>query len=361
MFNSIINKPLEINAGHSENVSDSAGMLTNDHVGLEESVLMDLIAEGAFESELDESNGGYFVKSVNITDEYAYGQLVHEAYVTLNLKHISDKLQTIEGIRYINNTLYVAYKRIHGKTFSNIIDEYFLAPEEPNTSSIVSILSQVVDELAILYEKSQFTHYDLHPDNIMIDENGEIVILDLEMSSARICDVTHGVELLSEDDESSLITPSYYWPADIFKLLCMIKYRISGLDSDYNNDNPSLFNEHYMSTRKSKEVAPIQVSEIEDEEDDELLSMLNNDEREYMIVKERFCSRVFDNKLEKFVDLILSYFMNPEYFDELYTRTRYFAAPRIDLIKDYSEYLTNFKHFHGYFNNIVDVTRRLLE
>lgn len=73
-----------------------------------------------------------------------------------------------------NNTAYMAMRYYEGQTFKNIVAKH---PEIVTEAWLKPILKPILEALEVLY-KIQILHRDISPDNIMIQTNGEAVLLD---------------------------------------------------------------------------------------------------------------------------------------------------------------------------------------
>lgn len=273
----------------------------------------------------------YFIKSAEISDEIGYESLVHEVYMTLRLSDGKTNLQRVIDVKFTHTHMYAVFHYIEGLTLFDLVNKYFLSDEEPNMDEFMSVVSSALEQLDYLYSSYSFTHYDLHPGNIIMDETGKVTIIDLEFASAVFDGNDHGVQLLSENDLNSLITPDYYWPFDMFKLICFVKHTI-------------------INMKKNAELRHLSTSAMDLSEE----SRRDVDEM-HKTTMERLNVRLPRNKLEKLIDILLSYFMDPLDFEDYSMEVTYYAAPRIDRMKKYNKYLTNFEHFYAYYNNIVNL------
>jgi hypothetical protein len=127
-------------------------------------------------------------------DNLVFNSIVHEAFIGLFglnrlqspnfAKIIATSLSSCPS--YIDHEIcsYVAYEYIEGPTLSKFM--------ESNSDGVIkSILYQVFEAIYYAYRELDFTHYDLHLDNIMI-RNNIPVIIDYGRSHIKINNVNYG-------------------------------------------------------------------------------------------------------------------------------------------------------------------------
>lgn len=170
-------------------------------------------------------NGGY-VKCADLYDTCQYQGLVHEVYLTLKLQSKEVLLQKVIDVAFTDTELFVVFERIDHGTLNEVI-------HKDNPQRLFNILTSLFQQLKYLYDTYQFTHYDLHVNNIMINSKGQPVIIDLQYSHAHIDGCGYGLMMLSDEDDATLILPSYYWPFDIYKLLMFIRMTCGGNVENY--------------------------------------------------------------------------------------------------------------------------------
>ncbi|SNW63046.1 Protein kinase [Orpheovirus IHUMI-LCC2] len=151
-------------------------------------------------------------------EDKEYKDLVHECFV---LKHISDKLpyltQKIIDIKLTESNLYLITKYEEGETLDSYLRTFFY--NNRTIEDLKITIGKVFDSLKLLYKEFNFTHYDLHLQNIILQDNN-VKIIDFGSSYIQINGIDYGITLLSIFDfPYTFISPNYFWPYDIFKLL----------------------------------------------------------------------------------------------------------------------------------------------
>jgi serine/threonine protein kinase len=91
-----------------------------------------------------------------------------------------------------NNTAYMAMRYYEGQTFKNIINKN---PEIVTEAWLKPILKPILEALEVLY-KIQILHRDISPDNIMIQTNGDAVLLDFGAARQILGDMTQALTVI---------------------------------------------------------------------------------------------------------------------------------------------------------------------
>ncbi|WLI91696.1 protein kinase [Massilia sp. R2A-15] len=91
-----------------------------------------------------------------------------------------------------NRTAYTAMKYYEGRTIKEIVAE---SPELIDEAWCRKILRQILEALEMLYTM-QILHRDVAPDNIIIQENGDAVLLDFGSARQIIGDMTKGLTVI---------------------------------------------------------------------------------------------------------------------------------------------------------------------
>ena len=245
-----------------------------------------------------------------------FPSLAHEAYLCASLDDGKTNLPKLLAIDYKDNELSVAFSTIPGKTFASIIDQFFTT-DEYKLADIINILSKVLDSIRYLYNKYKFTHYRLCPENIIVGQDGKVSITDLGVSHACIDGMPYGADINPFGNNLYLITNSDYWAFDIYRLLMTIKRQISTL---YTR----------VETNRHRDA----------------------DSRKPLLAKIK--QNLPSNALDAFIDRLLCYFIDPKDFDRINSTNPYLCPPRIDLVPEYSKYLTTFDHFYEFYRNTIN-------
>jgi len=91
-----------------------------------------------------------------------------------------------------NNTAYMAMRYYEGQTFKNIVAKH---PEVVSEAWLKPILKPILEALETLY-KIQILHRDISPDNIMIQTNGEAVLLDFGAARQILGDMSQALTVI---------------------------------------------------------------------------------------------------------------------------------------------------------------------
>lgn len=91
-----------------------------------------------------------------------------------------------------NNTAYMAMQYYRGETLKNLIQNQ---PELVSEAWLKKMLKPLLEGLAALY-RVNILHRDISPDNIMIQDNGEAVLLDFGAARKIINEMTSGVTVI---------------------------------------------------------------------------------------------------------------------------------------------------------------------
>jgi serine/threonine protein kinase len=91
-----------------------------------------------------------------------------------------------------NKTAYMAMRYYEGHTLKEIISK---RPELVNEAWMKFIFKQILDALETLYQ-SKILHRDISPDNIIVQKNGDAVLLDFGSARKIIGDLTQGLTVI---------------------------------------------------------------------------------------------------------------------------------------------------------------------
>jgi serine/threonine protein kinase len=91
-----------------------------------------------------------------------------------------------------NGTAYTAMQYYEGRTIKDIVAN---SPDEVDQLWCVKMLGQVLQALEVLYTM-QIVHRDVSPDNIIVQDNGEAVLLDFGSAREIIGDMTRAVTVI---------------------------------------------------------------------------------------------------------------------------------------------------------------------
>lgn len=127
-----------------------------------------------------------------------------------------------------NRTAYTAMQYYDGQTIKDIVNN---VPEVVNEAWCRKILQQILEALEMLYTM-RILHRDVSPDNIIVQENGDAVLLDFGSARQIIGDRTRGLTVILKPGyapveqyagDASLDQGAY---TDIYSLSAVIYYAI---------------------------------------------------------------------------------------------------------------------------------------
>lgn len=127
-----------------------------------------------------------------------------------------------------NKTAYMAMRYYDGKTLKDIVNR---RPELVTEAWLKFIFKQILEALDALY-KAKILHRDVSPDNIIVQKNGDAVLLDFGSARQIIGDMTQGLTVILKPgyapieqyaDDSSM--PQGPW-TDIYALAAVMYFAI---------------------------------------------------------------------------------------------------------------------------------------
>ena len=297
--------------------------------------------------------GEIVIKSANSDDEKLYNDLIHECFVLDNISESFPNItQTIIDIKLTSDSLYLITAYEEGETLEVYLNRFFLNNTE--LSDLKRILSTLFENLSRLYSKFKFTHYDLHLQNVIL-RGVNVIIIDFGTSHINIDDIDYGVMISFEYFPYSLITSTYFWPYDIFKILCLTrdKFDRTIIIEKKKHEYTNLVN-YYKSEIKDIRELMEEFKENENELTDlradlkkkrqERKSALDESREEIRLLEDRMSNPKYIRTL----NILISYFLDPEYLS-LYKRIdKYYTAIRVDIIEKYNIYYTSYPHFYQF-------------
>jgi serine/threonine protein kinase len=129
-----------------------------------------------------------------------------------------------------NQTAYTAMQYYEGRTLKDIVGT---SPELVNEEWCKRMLRQILQALEMLYTM-QIVHRDVSPDNIIVQDNGEAVLLDFGSAREIIGDMTRSVTVILKPgyapieqyaNDTSLEQGPY---TDIYALCAVVYFAITG-------------------------------------------------------------------------------------------------------------------------------------
>ena len=167
----------------------------------------------------------YIIK-LAISDEIDNDEIINEGIIGIICMNNHQGFSQILGVgRHRCPTIF------NNQEFSFLVSEYidgltfydFVLKKHQieNFSKItINILKKIFNNLYAAYKDCDFTHYDFHHKNIMVDFNNEPYIIDYGYSHAKFQGLAYGIKSASElhlnqDEASQTIETQSNWLADV--------------------------------------------------------------------------------------------------------------------------------------------------
>lgn len=125
-----------------------------------------------------------------ITFDAGLKSFINEARLLAQFDHPS--LVKVYRFWEKNKTAYMAMRHYHGDTLKDIIKN---RPELITEAWLKFIFKQILEALDTLY-KAKILHRDVSPDNIIVQKNGDAVLLDFGSARQIIGDMTQGLTVI---------------------------------------------------------------------------------------------------------------------------------------------------------------------
>jgi serine/threonine protein kinase len=138
------------------------------------------------------SNAGVTLRSERHKETFELGlkSFINEARLLAQFDHPA--LIKVYRFWEQNNTAYTAMKFYDGRTVKDIVAN---SPELVTDAWCRAVLRQILEALEMLYTM-QILHRDISPDNIIVQENGDAVLLDFGSARQIIGDMTSGLTVI---------------------------------------------------------------------------------------------------------------------------------------------------------------------
>ena len=125
-----------------------------------------------------------------ITFDAGLKSFINEARLLAQFDHPS--LVKVYRFWEKNKTAYMAMRHYHGDTLKDIVKN---RPELITEAWLKFIFKQILEALDTLY-KAKILHRDVSPDNIIVQKNGDAVLLDFGSARQIIGDMTQGLTVI---------------------------------------------------------------------------------------------------------------------------------------------------------------------
>lgn len=185
------------------------------------------------------------VKSEAGKNMVEYRSLLQEANIMKNLEHAY--IPRIVSIEEDGDSIFIIMDYVYGVSIRSFLEKNGIMEQ----SSVVSIMKQVCGVLLYLHNRKQPIFYrDMKPDNIMIQENGNIKVLDFGISVV----ITSDNDVIKEPlgtrgfaaPEQGKRGLKYDLRSDIYSLGKTMYYMLTGI----NPGNPSVLGTDLRSVRE---------------------------------------------------------------------------------------------------------------
>ena len=147
------------------------------------------------------------IKTIKIDSEHKAIDLerwkkrfLREAQLAGKLSH--QNIVTIHDVGEASGLFYIAMEYVPGQSLRRMIDSHKKIPLEKTQR----LMGQICDAISYAHKKGVI-HCDIKPDNILLDENGDIIIVDFGIARTSTSNGTQTIGLM--------VTPSYAAPERI--------------------------------------------------------------------------------------------------------------------------------------------------
>ncbi|WP_263143408.1 serine/threonine protein kinase [Pseudomonas sp. RIT-PI-AD] len=182
----------------------------------------------AFASRVDGTQVKLRSERHRATFEAGLRSFIDEARLLAQFKHRA----LVEVLRFWeeNGTAYMAMPRYSGRTMRHVLKEYDVQCDE---RWLRSIFAPILDVLELLHTHNIF-HRDIAPDNILIQDDGMPVLLDLGSARRVLGDMQHALTVVVkpgyapiEQYAEDLAVPQGPW-TDIYAVGAVLYYAVTG-------------------------------------------------------------------------------------------------------------------------------------
>ncbi|GEM_PF-59049 len=182
----------------------------------------------AFASRVDGTQVKLRAERHRATFEAGLRSFIDEARLLAQFKHRA----LVEVLRFWeeNGTAYMAMPRYSGRTMRHVLKEYEVQCDE---RWLRSIFAPILDVLELLHAHNVF-HRDIAPDNILIQDDGSPVLLDLGSARRVLGDMQHALTVVVkpgyapiEQYAEDLSVPQGPW-TDIYAVGAVLYYAVTG-------------------------------------------------------------------------------------------------------------------------------------
>ncbi len=113
--------------------------------------------------------------TVNRNSEYAYqkglDRFIREAKILNTLENLKNVVPVIEWFE-ANNTAYIVMKYIRGVTLEDYVQKNHIQPQK-----LIAMMRPIIDSLILIHQQG-ILHRDISPTNIMVQEDGTMILID---------------------------------------------------------------------------------------------------------------------------------------------------------------------------------------
>lgn len=113
--------------------------------------------------------------TVNPDSEYVYqkglDRFIREAKILNTLENVKNVVPVIEWFE-ANNTAYIVMKYIRGITLEEYVQKNNIQPQK-----LIAMMREIIDSLILIHQQG-ILHRDISPTNIMVQEDGTMILID---------------------------------------------------------------------------------------------------------------------------------------------------------------------------------------
>jgi serine/threonine protein kinase len=222
--------------------------------------------------------------SIDYHNDY-FNQIIHETIIYIYGISQLDSVNFPKFNWFLieNGTITLCVQYIKGITLAEYLKN------ATDITAIITIVKKILKALYYAHEKINFTHYDLHPSNILINESGEPVIIDFGSSHIKFNGQDYGREYIGR------ICNTEMWFHDVIKILFWVLISVD--DYYYYKILMYKIDEKMHTLKQNYEANP---------------SDYNNEQiKEYAEKIKRYIDSKSDNPLVTMLLQLLGYFFQP--------------------------------------------------
>ncbi|MUG96849.1 protein kinase [Scytonema sp. UIC 10036] len=129
--------------------------------------------------------------------EYLKKRFIEEAHALSRFNHPG--IVNVYAVFEENNTAYITMEFLNGKTLQKLVKEQGKLPEK----QAIAYIEKIGEALTIVHQ-ANLLHRDIKPDNIIVTDNGRVVLIDFGAARAFVADKTQQMTAIYTDGYAPL-------------------------------------------------------------------------------------------------------------------------------------------------------------